>query len=179
LSDESQPTAFRNPFHRGRMVRLLPKWLRPAPPSNIAWITPALAVGGEVMLKQPKRLQELGVRAVLDLQAERSDRTESLAGLSLAYHKVAVPDFAAPEQEQLDEATAWVLERMQRDEPVLIHCRAGLGRSVTFAVATLMRIGYDLPAAYNTLRGVRAEIALSEAQLAALRLFAARRQERG
>jgi atypical dual specificity phosphatase len=156
------------------MRRLLSKWLRSAPPPNLVWVTPALAVGGESMLRDLERLVSLGVRAVLDVQGETGDRAQALSELPLAYLKVGVRDFAAPEQHQLDAATAWVLERTENDEPVLIHCRAGLGRSVTFAVATLVRMGYDLPAAYNTVRGMRAAIALSEPQLAALREFAAR-----
>jgi len=53
-----------------------------------------------------------------------------------------------------------------------VHCRVGLGRSATVAIATLLRMGYELSDAYNTVRELRAEIALSEPQLTALRRFA-------
>lgn len=159
------------------MLGFLPAWLGGAPRANIFWITPALAVGGDIMIQNPKRLAKLGIRAVLDVQAESADRGDALAGHALAYLKVGVNDFAAPEQQQLDEATVWVLERTQSDEPVFIHCRAGLGRSVTFALATLIRMGYDLPKAYHFVRNARAEIALSQSQLNALQLFAARLEQ--
>jgi protein-tyrosine phosphatase len=138
---------------------------------NIFWLTPTLAVGGATMVSNPKRLQKLGVRAVLDLQAESRDRSDALATAGFSYLKTPVIDFGAPGQAQLDDATTWVLERMQEGQPVFIHCRAGLGRSVTLALATLLRIGYDLPTAYKLVRKERPEILVSDSQLEALRRY--------
>jgi len=152
-----------------RVRRILPRWLGGYPPDNIFWLTPSLAVGGEVMVLHPRRLQRLGSGAVLDLQAESEDRSSEHTASSLTYLKLPVGDFGAPSPEQLDIATAWVLDRMQRDERVFVHCRVGLGRSATDAIATLLCMGYELSDAYNTVRELRAEIALSEPQLTALR----------
>jgi protein-tyrosine phosphatase len=158
------------------MRRFLPSWLGGHPQPNIFWVTPTLAVGGEATAASLDQLQRLGIRAVLDLQAETADRGAALAGGSLLYRKIEVADFQAPTQDQLHEATAWVLEQMQAEGPVFIHCRMGLGRSVTIAMATLMLMGYELAAAYTLVRKSRPEIRLSDEQLTALREFATRAQ---
>jgi hypothetical protein len=148
----------------------LPTWLG-GPKPNFFWLTPTLAVGGANVAGSPRRLHKLGVRAVLDMQAEAGDRSAAFAAEGLAYLKTPVADFHAPGQRQLDEATAWVLEQTQREGAVLIHCRVGLGRSATLALATLLRVGYDLPTAYNLVRKARPELHLSESQLDALRRY--------
>jgi protein-tyrosine phosphatase len=145
-------------------------------PANIFWVTPSLAVGGASTVRDPRSLARYGVGAVLDVQAESGDRAAEFAAYSLSYLKLPVEDFAAPDQQQLEIGTGWVLDRLEEGATVFIHCRQGLGRSVTFAVATLVRMGYDLRDAYNEVRRGRAQIALSETQLAALKHFCTRLQ---
>jgi protein-tyrosine phosphatase len=157
------------------MPRFLSQLFAGAKP-NIFWVTPTLAVGGAELVATPRKLQKLGILAVLDMQAEADGRDAALSDIGVAYLKTPVVDFHAPDQRQIEDATDWVLEHMQSDRPVFIHCRLGLGRSVTMAIATLLRIGYDLPTAYNLVRKQRPEIHLSESQLAALRSFQTRLQ---
>jgi predicted protein tyrosine phosphatase len=137
------------------------------------WVTPTLAVGGSDIASEPRRVRQLGIGAVLDLQAETADRSDRFDTAGIAYRKIAVADFHAPSQPQLEEASAWVLERMEEDRAVLVHCRAGVSRSFTVVLAILLRIGYGLPAAYNLVRKIRPELYLSDTQSDALRIFAA------
>ncbi len=153
---------------------LLPGRRRFAEPETFIWITPTLAVGSASAARSPRRLASAGVRAVLDLQQETSDPSDRFAAAGLAYLKAPVPDFGAPGQAALEQATAWVLARMANGQPVLIHCRAGHGRSVCVAMATLLRMGYTLPEAFNLVRRQQPALALSEPQLEALRTFANR-----
>ncbi len=156
------------------MLRRLLARLRRNQPRNFFWLTPTLAVSGRRATHDLHRLAEQGIRAVVDLEAETENQGERFGTAAVTYLKVPVPDFAAPEPDQLAQTTAWVMQQMQADRPVLIHCRMGLGRSVTFAIATLVQIGYPLADAYNLIRKQCPGIALSEAQIAALRAFAAR-----
>ncbi len=156
------------------MKRVLSWLLRGRGQSNIFWVTPMLAVGGVASARDPGELGRLGIRAVLDVRSEGVDEHEEKTAASLRYLRLPVDDFAAPTMEQLDEATAWVLQRMGEDERVFVHCREGLGRSVTFAIATLLRMGFDLPHSYNLVRNARAEIAVSDPQVAALHRYAER-----
>jgi len=152
-----------------------PAWLWRSGSRTLCWLTPTLAIGGDRETRNLKRLAAQGVRAVVDLQAETADWTEQLRRRGLAYRKVPLRDFSAPTLAELDQTTNWILTQMQDGRPVFLHCRLGLGRSATLAIATLMRIGYSLPDAYTLVRRQRPEIALSEAQLQILHCFARRK----
>jgi len=160
------------------MRRLLAALFRPRQQDNIFWLTPVLAVGDAAMARNVEGLQRLGVRAVLDLQAEGADGSVRLAAAAIEYLHLPVQDFTAPSMAQFDTATTWILYTSQSGRPILIHCRAGLGRSVTVAIATLLRMGYDLSDAYKLVRQKRPGIALSDPQVAMLRRFAALHADR-
>jgi protein-tyrosine phosphatase len=42
--------------------------------------------------------------------------------------------------EEIREEANWVVERLQRNESVLIHCVAGMNRSTTVCCAVLMQL---------------------------------------
>ena len=52
--------------------------------------------------------------------------------------------------DQIHEEAKWVIERLQNDQSVLVHCVAGMNRSVTVCCATLI-----------LLEGLNAETALA------------------
>jgi protein-tyrosine phosphatase len=58
-----------------------------------------------------------------------------------------VPDLHAP---PLDDARRWVdelVDRLARDEGLIIHCGGGIGRAPTLAVCLLIALGSTAPAA--------------------------------
>jgi protein-tyrosine phosphatase len=105
---------------------------------------------------------------VLDLRAEAAADADLLAQHGLRYRRVPVPDYAAPDPDTLKEAVDWVMEELANDRKVLVHCRVGAGRSPFVACAVLLRMGYDVQSAYETVRRQRPEMVLTEDQAAAL-----------
>ncbi|MBI1375480.1 MAG: hypothetical protein GC159_22430 [Phycisphaera sp.] len=103
------------------------KWFnRAAPP----WteIAPNLWRGRILTAFEAQQLVDAGCAAVLDLTAEHA---EPDALLKLNYLNVPILDLTAPDQSQIDKATAFIHEHIEAG-PVFVHC--GLGRSRSVAI---------------------------------------------
>lgn len=60
-----------------------------------------------------------------------------------SYHWIPFTEFAVADPLQLDEAVSW-LEQHEKGRRLLICCRAGMGRSVSVAIAYLCLV-HDMP----------------------------------
>ncbi len=142
-----------------------------APRPSLAWITPSLAQGPAPRRSQIAALASAGIDSVLDLRAEAAHDADLLARYRLRYRRVPMEDRAAPDSIALKEAVDWVMGELAADRRVLVHCQAGAGRSPFVVCAVLLRMGYDLQRAYDTVRRRRPEMTLTEDQVAALRRY--------
>lgn len=144
------------------------------PPADLVWITPDLAQSGQFASRQAPTLARLKIGALLDLRAEAQHEHAALSKARLHYLHLPVPDHGAPTEQELARAAEWVLQELGDDRRVLVHCRLGLGRSVTVVMAVLMRMGYSLSEAFDLVHRRRPEAALSDEQVAVLRRYAER-----
>ena len=101
-------------------------------------IDDTLLVGSAFSKADVPLLVELGVRAVVSLQAEATDPVEALAEAGIAWERVACEDFQAPTAAQLEEAVAAIKGFVDSGRRVYLHCYAGLQRSVTVAACYLI-----------------------------------------
>ena len=92
------------------------------------WITEYLAVGSADDAAQPHRL----MTAILNVAAENP----IVPPEGRAYAWVPFREFAEADSIQLDEAVTW-LEHHENGNCLMICCRAGMGRSVSVALAYL------------------------------------------
>ncbi len=137
---------------------------------NVSQIGPTLFVGGQFRASQWPRLHELGVRAVLNLQAEREDRFDGTPPERTL--RLPVPDFRAPTIEQLNAGVAFIAAAHADNLPVLVHCHAGVGRAPMMAAAYLVAVQHmPARAALSQLRTIRPIIAPNLRQIARLREF--------
>jgi protein tyrosine phosphatase (PTP) superfamily phosphohydrolase (DUF442 family) len=138
------------------------------------WLTYHLAIAPQPWRHEWQAIHEAGVRCVLDLRSQTQDDTQAIQALAMTFRHVPIVDGEAPELETLIDVTDWVLDQQGVQGPVLVHCREGRGRSAMVACAVLIRMGVPLPEAYRTVRNARggASVALSDAQVEALELFA-------
>jgi len=153
----------------GAALRRLLGLLIPEP--SLAWITPSLAQGPAPRRSQVAALARAGIDSVLDLREEAAADADILARHGIRYHRVPMTDRAAPQAQALREAVDWVMAEQAADRRVLVHCQAGAGRSPLVACAVLLRIGYDLQQAYETVRRQRPEMTLTDEQVAALQEY--------
>ena len=132
---------------------------------------PGLLVGSAPRAHHVEALRRAGVTRIVDL---RSTTAPDVWLADLHPWNVPVPDFGAPDLDTLEAVTDQVLRWLGAEETVLIHCRQGLGRSVTVTCAVLVRLGYDVPSAWRHVVDRRRGAAPSDVQVACLEAFAAR-----
>ena len=151
------------------MLRRLWRLLRPS--LEVVWITPELALGPRFQEGQVGALARAGIGSVIDVRSEASDDQEALAKHDIRLYHLPVDDRQAPTQAQLEKATKWALKEIAAGRRIYVHCRSGIGRSPSLAIAILMAMGYPLPHAYDAVRRRRAWATLSVGQWEALEEF--------
>ena len=144
---------------------------------DIALVTPSLMLGAAPASARLSQLAKRRVSAAVDLRTseERStdagwDAAATRAGIDVL--RLPTPDESTPSPEALAQGTEWLLQCLAQDRIVLVCCRAGARRSVTFATATLIAMGYPLPEAFRLVAKARSVANPSDVQLEALRQFA-------
>jgi rhodanese-related sulfurtransferase len=130
-------------------------------------VIPALWVGAEPSNADARRLERLGITAVVDLRAEPGRRAAWSPGVTVV--RVALVDHGTPTIEQLSSAAEQTSRLLRDGQEVLVHCRAGMERSPTVACAVLMLQGWTLRDAYHRVTEARAGAVPTEGQLGALR----------
>ncbi|WP_370650107.1 dual specificity protein phosphatase family protein [Oscillochloris sp. ZM17-4] len=133
-------------------------------------VAPMLFVGGQFHQSQWPELYQIGIRAVLNLQAEREDRFSGPPPVRSL--RLLVPDFHAPTITQISEGVAFIAAAHAERLPVLVHCHAGVGRAPLIAAAYLVAV-HDMHyrSAIAHLRAARPIIAPNPRQIARLREY--------
>jgi dual specificity phosphatase 12 len=124
--------------------------------SNCDQILPFLYLGGVDAVADTDRVSDQGIRAVVcclrDLEFPAGDFSNDLE-----YYRVDVEDISRePIELFFPEAAAFIHSWVSREQPVLVHCRAGVSRSASVVMAYLMTYqGYSLHDAFFLVRSRR------------------------
>jgi len=124
--------------------------------NNCDQILPLLYLGGVDAVANTECVVEQGIRAVVcclrDLEYPAKDLSKDLE-----YYRVDVEDISRePIRLFFQEATEFIHSWVSREQPVLVHCRAGVSRSASVVMAYLMTCqGYSLHDAFFLVRSRR------------------------
>jgi len=129
---------------------------KPVVLNNCDQILSFLYLGGVDAVADTQCVVEQGIRAVVcclrDLEFPEKDFSKDIE-----YYRVDVEDISRePIELFFPEATKFIHSWVSREQPVLVHCRAGVSRSASVVMAYLMTYqGYSLHDAFFLVRSRR------------------------
>jgi atypical dual specificity phosphatase len=145
-------------------------------PRGMRWLRPGALAGcpGPGVLadvdEDLRALARAGIKRLVTLRTQPLDPAQ-VAQHGLAYVYFPIPDMGAPEPEACALLCAQLGASLGRQEPVAVHCKAGLGRTGTVLAAFLIWEGLSAPEAIQRARNVEARWIQSDAQLSFLESF--------
>lgn len=123
-------------------------------PTNFSWlINDKLAGSGmPTSVSEIDWILKQGVKSIVTMTED------SLPGswvTNVKYLHVPTEDYSAPDMEQIDQAVEFIQNRIESNEPVMVHCAAGIGRTGTILACYLVK--YEKISAKNAIQKVRKE----------------------
>jgi len=117
-------------------------------------------LGGIIMPYQVPILKAMGIQAVVNLCDEYRGPTKEYAKHNIDQLNLPTIDHLEPSFEDLKRAVAFIDDHVKRGHNVLIHCRAGRGRSAAVAVCWLAHCAkdHDLRELQKTLLSKRSKV---------------------
>jgi protein tyrosine phosphatase (PTP) superfamily phosphohydrolase (DUF442 family) len=124
-----------------------------APIRRVSQVTPQLHVGGQYKRRGWPRLKARGVTAVVNMRVEFDDQQAGIAPEN--YVHLPTVDDDAPSLAHLQQGVEFIKRNIDAGGGVYIHCKSGVGRAATMAVAYLMDTGLTPDEAWATVRKAR------------------------
>ena len=143
------------------------RWIVGLPQLKRSQITANLFVGGQYDQRGLKQLRALGITAIINMRMHSVFQEAQYVGMK--YLHLPTPDNTAPKMEDLIKGAEFARAEIEAGGKVYIHCRQGLGRGPTMAIAYLLSLGETYETAYNTVKAVRTFIRPTAVQVRRLK----------
>ena len=142
-------------------------------PMNFGWVLKDELAGSQ----GPSSFQDLlflhrqGVRAVIRME-ERTIAADSSNVANLVDMFEPVPDFTPPKLEQIQRMVGFIDQQTGKQNPVVVSCYAGIGRTGTILACYLVHRGEEPAEAIVRVRQLRPGSIQTPEQEAAVRQYA-------
>ena len=132
---------------------------------NFSWLMPNKIAGSgqiggwypesqQVLISDLWELRDLGVSAVVSL-TEQPLSSRALTTVGMDYLHLPIPDMSPPSLREIEEFLAFSKVCIEKGNPVLVHCGAGLGRTGTMLACYLVERGHEPATAICKVRAER------------------------
>ena len=121
-------------------------------PDNFSWLIEGKLAGSAIptSFEEIKWLVDVGVKSIVTVREESLD-DDWIKNIN--YLHIHSNDMGVPEFEDLVKAVDFIHQRITNNEPVMVHCLAGLGRTGTILACYLIK--YQKLSAVNSIQKVR------------------------
>ncbi len=126
-------------------------------PARFSWLIEG-KLAGSARPENETQLEWLwkeGLRAIVCLNMERPLDDEQVKNLGFKYALVPVRDFSAPTIEDIQDFVSFVNRMLEQNNPVVVCCGAGIGRTGTMLAAYLVGKCYSPEEALEEVREKR------------------------
>ena len=137
------------------------------PRLNRSQITAHLFLGSQYNLLGLKKLKALGVTAIVNMRTHNDYSDAEHEGIK--YLHLPTVDNTPPPLDVLLKGADFIDNEIKNNGIVYVHCRQGLGRGPTMAMAYLIKTGLTFADAYAMIKKVRVFINPRPGQVARLK----------
>ncbi|EOR96697.1 Dual specificity protein phosphatase 4 [Arcticibacter svalbardensis MN12-7] len=130
-------------------------------------ITADLFLGSQYNKVGLRKLKALGITAIVNMRIHSIYKKAQYKGFE--YRHFPTIDNTAPPLEVLIKGAQFIDEQIKKNGKVYVHCRQGLGRGPTMAIAYLLKSGLTFDDALGLVKKVRPFINPRRSQIARLK----------
>ncbi|OGV68978.1 MAG: hypothetical protein A2283_16845 [Lentisphaerae bacterium RIFOXYA12_FULL_48_11] len=132
-------------------------------------ITPQIYVGAQHSFLGKRKMDRLGINAIVNMRSEFNDEQHGLVLGDYCY--LPIEEFTAPEIEYLQQGVDFIQHIVESGGKIYIHCSEGISRAPTLAAAYFISQGMPLTEAVALIQKSRPFINILPIQMVRLTEF--------
>ena len=123
-------------------------------PTNFSWLIEEKLAGSGMptSFDEFEWLKNQGVKSIVTMTENALPENWTQ---SIDYLHVPTPDFTAPDMDRIESAVDFMHEQIKNDNPVMVHCAAGMGRAGTILACYFVK--YKKFTADDAIKKIRSE----------------------
>ncbi|MBK0377850.1 dual specificity protein phosphatase family protein [Mucilaginibacter sp. SD-g] len=136
-----------------KMIDILHRYLYGLPNIKRSQLTAELFLGSQYSLIGLRKLKKIGITAIVNMRIHSVYNEAAYEGIK--YLHIPTVDNTPPLMDDLIRGAQFIDDEIKHGGKVYVHCRQGLGRGPTMAIAYLIKTGLTFEDAFALVKKVR------------------------